>query len=161
MEHIREYLISVTSAALLCGILQSLVGHKSSSSGILKLICGIFLALTVIRPLADIRLEEFDFLTGEIHAEADAAVAEGANYAKQAMVRQIKEQTQAYILDKAAAFDGNISADVQVEGDPPVIVSCTIQGKLSAYAQTQLSRILEEDLGIPEEDQRWIHQSPN
>jgi hypothetical protein len=160
MEYIREYLISVTAAALLCGILQSLSPQKSSN-GLLKLICGIFLSLTVIRPLADIRLEEIEFLTEQVHADAESAAAEGADYAKQAMIRQIKERTEAYILDKAASFDGHITADVLVEGDPPVIISCTIQGNLSAYAQTQLRRILEEDLGIPEEDQRWIYKSSN
>ena len=160
MEHIREYLISVTSAALLCGILQTLAGQKSSSA-LLKLICGIFLSLTVIRPLADIRVEKFDFLTQQIRTDAESAVAEGADYAKQAMIRQIKEQSEAYILDKAAAFDCDITAEVTAEGDPPVIKACTIRGDLSAYAQTQLSRILEADLGIPEEDQRWIRESSN
>ena len=158
MEHIREYLISVTAAALLCGILQSLAGQKSSNTGLLKLICGIFLSLTVIRPLADIRLEEFEIWTRQIHADAESAVAEGANYAKQAMIRQIKEQSEAYILNKAASYGSTVSAEVTVEGDPPLILSCTIQGNLSPYAQKQLSRILEEDLGIREEDQRWIRK---
>lgn len=160
MLHIREYLISVTAAALLCGILQAVVGQKSSGAGLLKLISGIFLALTVIRPLADIRLEEFALLTQDIQSDSAAAVTQGADYARQATARQMKEQLEAYIQEKAGSMDVTVTADVTLEGDPPMIGKCTLQGSFSPYAKRQLSRMLQQDLGIPEEDQQWIHESP-
>ena len=159
MIQIREYLISVTAAAVFCGILKSIAGEKGSMAGLLRLLCGVFLALTVIRPMADIRLEEWEFFTDQLQAEADRAVAEGEDYGKQALARRIKEEAETYILDKAQAFSGSITAEIYVNGDPPVPVACTIRGEYSSYVKQELSTILETDLGIAKEDQRWIYES--
>lgn len=156
MEGIREYLISVIAAALLCGILKSLVGEKGSISGLLRLICGIFLALTVIRPLKDFSLTDFSPLSSDLMNEARSASDEGVDYARQAIARHISEACEAYILDKAQTLGAHIRVEIQVSGDStPVPVSCEISGELSPYARNQLKQILEKDLGIPEEDQKW------
>jgi len=160
MEVIREYLLSVTAAALLCGILQSIVGQKGSSGGILKLVCGIFLAFTVIGPIAQIRLGDMAWTAADVMEEARAAAEDGKDYAIRAMERHIKEEAQAYILDKAQTFDAKIQVDIQLsDHDPPVPIGCTIRGELSAYAKRQLTAIIREDLGIPEEEQMWITSS--
>jgi hypothetical protein len=157
MEHIREYLLSVTAAALLCGILQSITGQKGSAGGILKLVCGIFLSFTVISPIAEIRLLDLNWSPSDVISEAQTAVEDGKDYAMRAMERHINEQAQAYILDKARALDAQIQVDIRVsEEDPPVPVGCTIQGEFSVYARKQLTTIIREDLGIPEEEQIWI-----
>lgn len=156
MEHIREYLISVTAAALLCGIIQSMAGEKGRSAGILRLVCGIFLALTVIRPVARIQLREFSLMTSEITEQAQAAAAEGEDYAKRALSRHISEQTEAYILDKAKTYGAEISAEITVAGEQPVPVAVAIRGQFSPYARRQLCELIESELNIPEEDQTWI-----
>ena len=156
MEHIREYLLSVTAAAIFCGLLKSLSAKQGSTGGILRLICGIFLTLTVIRPLADIHPEDLDLFSHQIRQDAHAAVEAGEDYGKTAMARIIKEETEAYILDKALAFDADITVEVTVSGDPPVPTGCFIRGKLSPYARRQLKHILEQDLGIGEEAIQWI-----
>lgn len=156
MEGIREYLISVTAAALLCGILRSLTGEKGSVNGLLRLVSGIFLALTVIRPVKELTLGEFSFLPSDLLTEARAASEEGADYAQRAMERLIKEQCEAYILDKAQALGADIQVDIRVSGDStPVPISSVVSGDLSPYAKSQLKQALETDLGIPEEDQQW------
>ena len=43
MESIRDYLLSVTAAALICGIISSLTGKSSNIPKVLKLLCGLFL----------------------------------------------------------------------------------------------------------------------
>ncbi len=159
MESIREYLVSVTAAAMLCGIIKCLAGEKWSSSGILPLICGIFMTLTVIRPLREIQLKDLALLTHQIQSDAQLAVTEGEDYAKRAMARHIKEQSEAYILDKAQAFNAQITVEVTVDGDTQVPVNCVIVGKFSTYAKQQLTRILENDLGIRREDQQWISEN--
>ena len=159
MEHIREYLLSVTAAALVCGMIRSLAGEKGSIGGLVRLLCGIFLSLTVIRPLADIRLQEFSFFADEILDDARSAAEEGTDYAYSAMARHIKESCEAYILDKALLYDAHITAEVEIGGETPVPVGCTIRGELSPYARQQLSRMLEDEIGIGEEDQHWISES--
>lgn len=151
MERIREYLISVTAAALLCGVIRSITGDK----GLIQLICGIFLILTVIRPMADISIRELSFNNWNITQNARIAVSEGEDYADAAMARHIKEECEAYILDKAEAYDCSIAADFRLNKDL-IPEGCTISGSYSAYAREQLADILERDLGIPREDQRWI-----
>lgn len=160
MEVIREYLLSVTAAALLCGILQSMVGQKGSTGGILRLVCGIFLAFTVIAPIAEIRLVDMGWAASNVMEEARAAAENGKDYAARAMERHIKEDAQAYILDKAKTFDALIQVEIHLSADdPPVPIGCTIRGELSAYAKRQLTAIIREDLGIPEEEQMWITSS--
>ena len=156
MEHIREYLLSVTAAALLCGIIQSLIGGKGSTASILRLVCGIFLSFTVIHPIADIQINEIAVFPSHIMTDAQYAVEEGEDYAKRAMARHIKEEAEAYILDKAQAMGAELSVDVGVSEDEiPVPFQVTITGQISPYTKGQLMKILEKDLGIPEENQQW------
>jgi membrane associated rhomboid family serine protease len=61
MEGVREYLLSVTAGAMLCGILGSLIGEKGNMAGLYWLISGLFLCFLVIAPLADISVSEKQF----------------------------------------------------------------------------------------------------
>jgi uncharacterized protein YgbK (DUF1537 family) len=151
MEHIREYLVSVTAAALLVGIIRCLAGNK----GLIHLISGIFLLLTLIRPITEISLTDMTRLHEKIQNEAVRASDQGEDYAEAAMTRHIKEQCQAYILDKANAFGAQIHADFTLNAQM-VPEACTIQGEVTSYAKQQLSKILQSDLGIPREAQQWI-----
>ena len=156
MDGIREYLISVTAAALLCGILKSLMGEKGNSAALVRLICGIFLALTVIRPLKELNLKDFSLLPTGLLEEARLTSGEGEEYTRQAKEDLIIQQCEAYILDKAQTLEASIQVEIRIsqEGDP-VPVGSIITGNLSPYARNQLSKTLEEDLGIPQEDQKW------
>ena len=156
MEGIREYLVSVTAAALLCGIIRSLAGEMSGSGGLLVLICGIFLALTVIRPLKELDLKDISILPADLMAEAQSVSAQGAEYTREASEQIIKQRCEAYVLDKARELEAQIRVEIELsrEGDP-IPVSSRVTGELSPYAKGKLSRILKTDLGIPEEDQQW------
>ncbi len=156
MEHIREYLISVTAAAILAGIIRSMAGEKGSTAGILRMVCGIFLAFTVMGPFTDIQLQDSSLLHLDVMDHAGAAVEDGLDYAQRAMARLIKTRTEAYILDKALAFQAQITVEVSVSDDEtPIPIACTVTGNLSPYAKKQLMRIIESDLGIPKEAQQW------
>lgn len=156
MEGIREYLVSVTAAALLCGIIRSLAGEKGGSGGLLRLICGIFLALTVIRPLKELDLSNIPILPADLMAEAQSVSAQGAEYTREASELIIKQRCEAYVLDKARELEAQIRVEIELsrEGDP-IPVSSRVTGELSPYAKGKLSSILKTDLGIPEEDQQW------
>lgn len=157
MEAVREYLLSVTAAAVICGMLRSVTGEKGTCAGITKLICGLFLAFTVIRPIAEVEIEDFAMLTADISGEAREAVSMGEDYTRQAISAIIKSETEAYILDKAQAYDAKLQVEVTVSADDtPVPDSVRITGGLSPYARTQLQSIIENELGIPKENQRWI-----
>ncbi len=156
MEGIRAYLLSVTTAALICGIAMRLLSQKGTASNIGKMVCGIFLALAVISPFAKLQLGQLDDLTNQFELEASQAVADGTEQTKNTLQEIIKTRTEAYILDKASLYGAQLSVQVELTQDSiPVPVSVRISGAVSPYAKMQLQTILQKDLGIAKEKQIW------
>ena len=74
-----------------------------------------------------------------------------------AMIAIIKEETEAYILDKAASLGVTLSVEVMVEdGNVPRLSGVQLSGQVSPYARQQLSTWISNDLGISKENQKWI-----
>lgn len=150
---VSEYLLSVTCAAFICAILRSVGGEK----GQIKLLCGIFLALSVVRPLIQIRLDSFLPLYDEINAEAAFAVSAGEEYSTDAMADIISSRMEAYILDKASGYGAHLTVEIFTAGEGiPVPASVRIRGHVSPYVKKQLQEIIQQELGICLEDQLWM-----
>lgn len=155
MDGLRQYVLELVIAALICGIITGLV-KEGSLREILKFICGVFLAVTVLRPIVGT-----DFLTlldfSHLHTDdAAQAVSAGENLSRDAAAAIIKAECEAYILDKAAQLEVQISAEVTLsEDDPPVPVSVLITGNVTPYNKLRLEEIIQEDLGITKENQLW------
>lgn len=160
MEGVREYLLTVTCAALLCGILCTLADEKQTGGALVKLLCGVFLSLTMILPLPRVRLTQINLSDWEIGREGEAAAETGLEYARQAKMQIIKTKTEAYILDKASLYELNLTVEVTVsDGDTPVPEAVVLRGQVSPYAKGQLQRMMETELGIPKEKQRWMESN--
>lgn len=156
MEGLAKYLISITAAAILCGIITSLLGKEGTIAAVGKLLCGLFLTLTMLSPLLGGQMGKWEWFLDDISLDAAAAVREGEESAQAALVASIKAQTEAYILDKAAKLGAEISVEItRIAGTPPLPMAVTISGSVSPDTRAQLERILEEDIGIPKEEQRW------
>lgn len=156
MEHIKEYLLSVTIAAIICSLITSLVGNKGAFSAVVRTLCGIFLALTALSPLIDLKLDDISSYFREFGLEADSAAAAGSVMADEASAAIIKSELEAYILDKASALGVSISVDVKLDNTgTPLPVSATLSGSVSPYAKKQLQEVIANELGIPEERQIW------
>jgi len=157
MVALKEYLLSVTAAALLCGILGSL-GSGKTFGGILKLICGTFLIFTVMAPLFQLNLQELSFPESLLPEDAQSRILEGVDYAEQARARIITQELAAYIQDKAAPLGAAVTAEFTLTQDEaPVPDEVRITGTWSGYAKNKLEQMLEEELGIPKEKQIWMH----
>lgn len=155
METLREYVLSVATAGILCGILKSILGEKGAAGGAVKLICGLFLAFTVIRPIANVHLSDFALFTSSVSQDAQEAVSRGESLARESRMDIIKAETEAYILDKAKALNVIIQAEVTVS-DEGIPEGARITGQWSPYARVQLAQVLAEELGIAKENQTWI-----
>ena len=154
MDAVKEYLLSVTAAALICGIVSSLAGRNSSTSKLVKLLCGLFLASAVLKPLVDVRIDNiYDFADG-VTLNGDIAVSQGEKMASEEMKRIIKQKTETYILDKAKALGLDIAVVVTLEDYTPATV--TITGDVSPYAKADLCASIAQELDIPPEEQIWI-----
>ena len=153
MEAIRDYLLSVTAAALICGIVNSLSENNGSVSGMLKLLCGLFLAAVVLKPAVDIKLKDIYAITDRLEIDSRQVIASGEEIADEEMKRIIKEKSEAYILDKAKALGMEIDAEIILEDLVPARVIVT--GNLSPFAKSSLSASITQELAIPPEEQIW------
>ena len=102
MEALRQYVISVVAAAMLCGIVVRLFPNGSGKQ-VGKLICGLFLAYTVLSPISRVDFSKLPDFSLRYMDDAEDAAAMGENLARDSMADIIKEETEAYILDKAAS----------------------------------------------------------
>ena len=155
----RSYVISVVAAALIVAIITGLLHQKDISAVLVKMIGGLFLAFTVIRPLISLDIGNIGAYIAAFSVDGEAAAEEGENIARDAYRSYIKSETEAYILDKADAYGAALSVEVTLDdGDTPVPVGVRIEGSVSPYAKVCLCQMMEEDLGILEENQLWIGQ---
>ena len=157
MDAIRQYLLSVIAAAIICSVIISFTDKKSGSGTMIRMLCGLFLSVTMIYPLVDVKLDDISSYFYSIEVASDDVVTDGKIAANEAVSSIIKEQTEAYILDKASSLGLSLTVSVCVEGDDiPLPVSVTLQGNASAYLKQKLCAFIQDDLAIPKEQQKWI-----
>ena len=154
MEALRDYLISITSAALISGIVIGITKKSGSISSIVKLLAGLFMTVTVLHPLVDIRLSEAQFYWEQLSLDGDCTAAIGKTAAESEMKQIISDRSNAYILEKASELGADIQVEVLLKDLMPDAVK--ISGAVSPYAKQQLSKYITTNLGIPLEDQNWI-----
>lgn len=158
MEDLRQYVISVVVAAILCGIVTGLI-RNGTAKEIVKLVCGIFLAFTVIHPIAGFDIASLSDFRFSYSEDAAQAAALGENLADESLRDIIKTESEAYILDKAEALNAELTVEITVsDDDTPVPISAKLCGEISPYARQQLQSILQSDLGIAKENQLWTGQ---
>ncbi len=153
---IKNYLLSVTAAALLCSIATKLIGAGSAHKQLIQTAAGLILLFTVIQPLAQIRLDNpLDWVYDFSNQASDAAQT-GQLQANSELSACIKQQAEAYILDKAASYGAEVQVEVILREDAlPVPVSVIITADVSPYVKVQLRNMLEQDFGITGENQIW------
>lgn len=157
MDSVSAYLLSVTGAAIVCGCICALFPSKSKYHSLLKTLCGIFLTVTIIKPIINF---QFTLPTGywtDTSSLAENISQEGIQYAQHAQKDIIKQQTEAYILNKAKDLKCSICVEVVLqEVQPYAPRAVCIQGQISPYGKSQLTHWMETTLNIPAEDQTWI-----
>lgn len=156
MEAIREYLLSITAAGVLCSVVKRILGQKGTSVSVGKLITALFMLITVISPIKHfLSIDDFNF-SMNFRQEAENVVQEGENFASTSIRKVIEERTEAYILDKAKEIGAEIDVTVYLTEDIyPVPYRARISGDVSPLQKLTIRNCLEE-LGIAEEDQEWI-----
>lgn len=147
----RQYLLQVICAAFISGLVQCLV-QGGAAKAVVKLLCGIFLTLTIVLPLTRMEVEE---LTLPSLREGEGLAAEGENLAREARARIIKQQCESYILDKAASLCDGLQVEITLRDDTQVPAGATLTGRVSPYAKGQIQLFLQQDLGIPKENVEW------
>ncbi len=156
MHGVREYLLSVTSAAVICAIAKHIVGDKGSVGKIISVVTGLFLCVTLISPVIHVRLDDIEDYFEEFSWEAGIISANGTEMANEELTRIIKQQSEAYILDEAERLGTQMDVEVTLsDSDPPVPYRVRIQGSVSPYQKQCIRQYITDYLGIPQENQIW------
>lgn len=156
MEGIKAYILSVAAAAILCAVVRRLLEKKGTAGSVGKLLTGIFMAVTVLSPLTGLTVGPVEDIMNDYRVAAEAAVAIGEKSTNEALRDSISQRLEAYIIEKALNLGADVVVEIKLSQDLyPTPIGIKITGQIAPYAKSRLQRIIQEDLGIGEEDQIW------
>lgn len=152
----KEYLTGIIAAAMICAIVVRFAGNKGTGGVLIKLIAGLFLAFTIIVPIAGVDLRDLVDFTVDFSEEGKLAALEGQEASRETIAAGIKTASEAYILDKAAALDAVLKVEVTLsKEDIPHPESVHLSGNVSPFAKSTLQDLISRELGIDKENQIW------
>ncbi len=155
MSAIGDYLLGVTAAALLCALVKKLPLQASLGSAV-GLLAAVFMALSVVAPWVQLRLNEDTFSVGDIRDRAQQIASEGEKAATMELRSIISGRVGTYILDKATSLGACLEVEVTLSDDMPVQpVAVKIKGDVSPYAKAVLQEYIQDYFGISTEAQTW------
>ena len=157
-EIFRNWILSLTATALFCSVALA-IAPKGRATDVLRLVCGIALALALVAPLVQVDLSDYmDSLSSFSRMYRDITIQ--AEEEAESLYRGIiEEECAAYIWDKAELY-GIVLTEVSVvaewddmtENWLPYAVSIEVP---SGTNIAELSAVMEAELGIPTERQEW------
>lgn len=154
MEAVEQYLVMVIAASMICGLFSSFLSDDSIGK-IMKLLCRIFLLISILGPITNKVIPEIKEWNPIAEFNAEAAIQSGQEYALQIEEEIIIQKSEAYILDKANSIGMSVSAEVGL-GENMLPETVLISGNYSPQNKEILQNTIENDLGITKEQQKWI-----
>lgn len=155
MDGIRQYIVSAAAAGIFCAIVKTLLPGRGMAARLLRLVCGIFLTSVLLSPKKKWDFSSFSNVLSDFAREGELAVQSGEILAQEARADIIKEESQAYILDKARQLGGTLEVEIFLD-ENSVPVEAVLTGTISPYGKSVLAVCMEEELGITRENQTWI-----
>ena len=155
MDSIRQYILSIITAALICSVVKALSGKKTGNGMVVDLICGAFLTVTLLSPWLDWNIQDIKVYTNEIKLDATGILDQAQEQREEEIRTIIKEETEAYILDKASSMDADIEVEIILQEKAPIPTGVVITGYISPYNRTELSRYIKDTFAITEDAQTW------
>lgn len=150
---------SVIACALACSIVSQ-IDSSSKRKEILRLLCGIVLAISILHPFSKINPEDLLQFSQWDSGGAEAYIAEGKKMAAQARMDSIKTSCETYILNRARDLEADIHAKISLD-DAGIPFFAELHGELAPDVQNRLQAIITAELGIPKENQKWIWNQEN
>ena len=153
---VKAYIFSIIATSVIAGVLLSIIKEKSSYGYLIKILAGLFVAVTVVAPLVDFRLSDLVSQFEDFDQNNNLSIQSGITAYNNALAESIIERTEAYILEKASSYGAAITAKVIVNSETqPIPTAVELSGDISPYNKLRITQILVNDLGIPEEAQTW------
>ena len=156
MDSIKQYVITITAAAILCMLVNAIFPAKNAYGGILKLFCGVVFTIILVSPVNNFCFADYNWFWESIFTEANIATEEGVAAFNGLLSDSIKDKTTAYILDKANEYDMDLNIQVELENSsPPVPENIIISGNSTPHQREQFRLELSNELGLPKERILW------
>ena len=155
-EALRSYFLSITGAALICAVLQALV-PSGTVKKVAGLIAGMIMIVTVLTPLTKLDAATIAQSISQLQMQANVDQSGIEVQNKEIIARIIEQQCTEYIEDKAESLGTSVQVTVVTEqqADYPYPSAVTISGDYSELQRQVLTRYIEENLAIPEQEQVW------
>lgn len=156
MTAVRTYLLTVVAGALLAEF-AAVFFPDGSQKKLVSFVGSLLLVLIVISPAASIKEFEMASVISklQLNAEEYRTGIEVKNREIQKLL--IEEHCEAYILDKAADMGADIRVTVYLSdlGAVPYPTGVRLLGFVAPDTKRRLTRLIEQELAIPEENQIW------
>lgn len=162
MTALRQWLLGVACTALVLAAAEGLA-PKGSVKKVCRLAGGLALLLAAVGPLLRLDSGLIARAAEEYWAASqrcEEGLAEKSNLLYQTI---IEDNTAAYIVDKAEELGILCQAEVTCSNDEngvPCPWEVTARGVWTKERQAALSRLLEDDLGIPPQRQHFEEELP-
>lgn len=156
MDKISQYLLSVIAATIICGLVNSLLEKNKTMASVSKLLTGLVLLLTMLRPLIHINVTNIFAFSQSMHADAQEMIENAQSVSAEKQAEIIKSKTEQYIIENANALGADVTVRVELDStDHNIPCAVKINGMVSPYVKTKLAQKIADDLGIPREAQIW------
>lgn len=159
MEFVQSWIVSVTVSAIIIAIAEGLMPNGTVKK-VGKLTGGLVLMLGILQPIVRLDYEElFLAANGLQEITVESQVKEESDTA---LLKSIIEQEMAaYVLDKAQSLGYSCAVSIYCElgeNQVPYPTQAEIRGILDEEQRHQLTKLISEDLGIPQQNQTYINE---
>ncbi len=161
MEALKSMVMGIAVAAILGGAAMCLV-KDSGQRKMVSLAVGLMLALSVLSPLMGLSLPLTAVVAASAQMEADIIQISEASAQRNQEVAEssVTGVMIAYIVDRAAALDVKLTAQLQMATDADgmlIVKSATLKtSETNASRVADVQQMLVEECGIAQEKQQWI-----
>ena len=154
---VKNYFLAVAAVSFLVCLVSDLL-PKTGVGNAARFIGSLILVLSVITPITQINPEDISAAISQFHIQTVQRNS-GIEVNNQKLIAElIKDQCEAYVLNKAEEQGMDISVDISVcvnKGDYPYPETIRFSGTVSQADRQYIMDVTERDLGIPQSRQEW------
>lgn len=151
-----ESIIPIISAAVICAVITRMCNYSANTKKLIRLITALFMLLMFISNFTNIEAFDFTRTLSIVQYDAEAFAQDGAYRTRERISDIIKEEVETYILSRAQQYGLELEvkvADINIETMKPTKIY--LKGVASPYSKKSLEAEIQQDLGIPKENQIW------
>lgn len=154
----KDWLLGVTACALLVALAEQLT-PKGTVRKLGKLTGGLLLLVAVLQPVLKVDYGSLSAALSQYRDDLGGYEAQPTVETARLMKTIIEARSGAYIQDKAAGLGLTCRAEVECdwdsEGSYPYPARVTVWGELTEGERARLTALIEADLAIPAQAQRY------